>query len=193
MFVKHLYLDTTFAYYKKDCVMKHCELFTRAVPVFMLMLLAVSFNGYASGIRNVSEHYLMKAFSHVCIIDVQQIEITEDRQTFNDGTSRRIATNVIMDATPVESLKGDCGTQPIKTRYTTPKTVSFNDEGNIRMRYTILKTSSGLEMNVRVNQRYIVSFYHWHQGEPEQRHYRINAIEDKDRIVSLIADTVLEK
>ena len=156
--------------------------------VFILCLSVISIHSQASGVRSVSEQYLVNNFSHICILDVNHVETKENIQTFKNGTSRRISSSLTMKATPIKSLKGDCGASSLTTIYTTPITVTFNEDGLIEKRYTIIKTSSGLEMKVEVGQRYIVSFYDVDQNAGVQRHYRVNAIADSKRLKALIAN-----
>lgn len=159
--------------------------FYRVLYLIAVVLSVVSTQVLASGVRHVSEDYLMKTFSHVCVLDVVSVNTEDNLQVFTNGTSRRTSSTLTMMAVPKTSLKGECGEKPFTSVFTTPVTVSFNDDGTIAKRYTIIKTETGVEMHVNVGQEYIVWFDNWQQGDLVQRHSRVNLMADLKRVVSL--------
>lgn len=161
----------------------------RLTHLFVICVLVLtSCKAFASGIRQVSEQYIMNIAVNVCVVEVLKVDTKENIQQFNDASSRRISTSLKMKVNPIESLKGKCGNEQFTTTYTTPITATFDNDGHVEKRYTILKLNTGLELDVEVGQRYILSYLSWDEDLNNQRHQRVNHIKDKTRLMTLIAE-----
>ena len=125
---------------------------------------------------------------NVCVVEVLKVDKKETLQQFNDGSSRHISTRMNKQVNPIKSLKGKCGNEQFTTTYTTPITATFDNDGHVEKRYTILKLHAGLELDAEVGQRYILSYLSWNEEVNIQQHQRVNSIKDKSRLMSLIAD-----
>ena len=156
--------------------------------VLFMLLTLMNVNAVASGFRVVSEQYAVNSATHICVVEVLEVNKKENVQVFNDGTSRRVSSGVKMLVRPIESLKGGCGNEPFTTTYTTPITATFDDNGHVEKRYTILKLDTGLELGVKVGQQYIVSYLSWSKNTHAQTHQRINALKDKTHLLSLLSN-----
>lgn len=154
--------------------------------LILSLAFGVPINSQASGYAVISVEDLVKMFTHICVIDVNKVNYKENTQTFRNNQTRVISRTSLVSGNVVESLKGDCGTGTIQTRYTTPKSVEYNEDGEIRARYTLLQSQSFNELKVQPNKRYLFGYRYWNQDGVVKKHARVDFMAELQRVQAAI-------
>jgi hypothetical protein len=155
---------------------------------FLATMVFASAESNASGFALVEEPELIRWFTHICVVDVETVELKNNTKVLKNGDVLNLSKSSLVSGVVVESLKGDCGAGVFTTMYTTPQGVEYNDDGEIVGYYTLLETETGQEMKVQASQRYIFGYLSWQEENALQQHDRVNLIDDLDNIQSIIND-----
>lgn len=150
-----------------------------------VLLFALLSFAFASGIRKVSYEKLLQTASMVCVLQVERVESLEKFYHFRDGRKAKTATTTLVRGKVIKSLFGDCGKEQINTRHHTRAAVGYlTDE--LKKRYTLLRTGSGIEHQVKQGQKYIFTFEATKIDSKPLNHSRMDLLSDEVKLQELI-------
>jgi hypothetical protein len=162
---------------------------TKSAVTGFLFLLVVALTGIeaaASGYSVASDDFRVSISSAICVVEVSAVAVRENKRFFMPASVRKLSTTYKVEGTVLESLKGDCGEGFIISEYTTPVGVQYDAFGEAISYARIITFKSGLESDVSVGKRYILSFMSFDASAKRNSHVRVDALSAYEETAALI-------
>jgi len=140
-------------------------------------IMTMSLNSMASGLKQISYEHLNQYLTDICIVTITSVETEANYRTFLTGDVKHLSDTVTVKGMLQQSHKGDCGTGEFHSQYTTPVFTDYDELGNKTIRYTLLETQTGLELDVQPDETYAFSYMYFNMSDESHQHVRVDSVE----------------